>query len=73
MWIILVQLSTYTILVTFLNAGPRGRLSSDHCVHVMCGVLLSSVSSSEMTRWIAAFSPVSSEEEDEKLYTERDG
>jgi len=30
-------------------------------------------SSSEMTRWIAAFSPVSSEEEDEKLYSETDG
>jgi len=31
------------------------------------------VSSSEMTRWIAAFSPASREDDDEKLYSERNG
>jgi len=34
---------------------------------------LLSVSSSEMTRWVAAFSPVSEDAEDEKLYDERNG
>jgi len=36
-------------------------------------IVLSFESSSETTRWIAAFSAVSSEEEDEKVYSENDG
>jgi len=40
---------------------------------IMCVSWLLCVSSSEMARWIAAFSPVSSEDEDETLYNERDG
>jgi len=35
--------------------------------------LLLHVSSSEMTRWIAAFSPAPNDDEDETLYDERDG
>jgi len=31
------------------------------------------VSSSEMTRWVAAFSPASKDDEDEALYDERNG
>jgi len=53
----------------FFNPSLPGKWPSDNT----CGILLLFASSSEMTRWIAAFSPVSSEEEDEKVYSEKDG